>query len=260
MKERICKAFCDTVSTRNVPAGLAVSTTVASINGDPIGFYVVGPLSDGRYRLEDSGLLMPYLQAIGSDLGNQTRLETFDMLLSEHNAAFDSDSLEIVSEPMIESEIPGAALRFVSLLLRVSDLVLMAQDKVVSTFKDDATSRLKERIGESANIREGEPLSGMLSDWEPDLVIKAKGRPPVAVFLVQTEHRILEAMLLHSEALQASEDARVVGMLEREGSISQKTRIRALNRLDAMAVFGSDEQSAINRVATEAIGRQSMLH
>lgn len=76
MKERICKAFCDTVSTRKVPAGLAVSTSVASINGDPIGFYIVGPLEDGRYRLEDSGLLMPYLQAVGSDLENQTRRET----------------------------------------------------------------------------------------------------------------------------------------------------------------------------------------
>ncbi len=260
MKERICKAFCDTVSTRKVPAGLAVSTSVASINGDPIGFYIVGPLADGRYRLEDSGLLIPYLQAVGSDLDNQTRRETFEALLYEHHAAFDSESLEIVSEPMIESEIPGAALRFVSLLLRVSDLAFMAQDKVASTFKGDAANRIKESIGGRALIREGEPLSGPLSDWEPDLVIEAEGRDVVAVFLVQTEHRILEAMLLHSDALKAFEPARVVALLEKESSISQKTRIKALNRLDAMAVFESDEQSAINRIATEAVGRRQMLH
>lgn len=260
MKDRICKAFCDTVAIHDVPVGLAVSTTVASINGDPVGFYIVGPLDDGRYRLEDSGLLVPYLHAAGADFDNQTRREAFDELLAQHHAAFDEDIMEIVTEPMVQADVPSGALRFVSLLLRVSDLVLMAQEKAASTFKDDAAHRIKERLAGQARIREGEPLSASLSDWEPDLVIEAEPRDPVAVFLIQTEYRILEALLLHSEAINAGAAAKVVALLERESSISQKTRIRAHNRLDVVPIYEGDEQSAINRIAVEAVGRGRALH
>jgi hypothetical protein len=68
MKQDFCKAFCDTVSVRDVPAEQAKCTSIANINGDPVGFYVVGPLPHGRFRLEDSGQLIPCLSATGADL------------------------------------------------------------------------------------------------------------------------------------------------------------------------------------------------
>ena len=40
MKDQLCKAFCDNVQVRRVPAGLAVSTSFLSPEGDRIGFYV----------------------------------------------------------------------------------------------------------------------------------------------------------------------------------------------------------------------------
>lgn len=260
MKQEICKAFCNSITVRDVPAGLALSTTVASINGDPIGLYVVGPLDDGRYRLEDSGLIMPSLFAMGADIENETRRQAFDEMLAEYNASFDEDTMEIVSDPLVMSDVPAAAIRFVSLLLRVSDLALMAHDKAASTFKNDARSRLIARIAQSADIQEGGALSDDLAEWEPDLVIRAPDREPVALFLVQTDHRAMEAMLLKADVDRANSPGSVVALLERENSISKKTRIRAHNRLDAVPIFDGDEASAINRIATEALGRRGVLH
>lgn len=261
MKEELCQAFCNSISVRSVPTGLAISTTVASIDGDPIGFYIVGPMEDGRYKIEDSGLVVPALYAAGADLENETRKQAFDVLLSENSASYDHESMEIVSEPMVKADVPGAALRFVSLLLHVSDLSLMAHDKAASTFKNDATVRLRERLPENAIIQEGGSLSDESPDWEPDLVIRADSREPVALFLVQTDHRALEAMLLKADIDKANARGRVVALLENVGSITKKIRVHAANRLDVVPIFSGDEATAINRIATEALGRRrGVLH
>lgn len=260
MKDQLCRAFCETVSVREVPAGLAVSTTVASLHGDPIGFYVVGPLLDGRYRLEDSGLLVPYLQAIGADLDNDTRRETFMNLLEEHHASFDDETFEIVSESVVMTDVPAASLRFVTLLLRVGDLSFTTQERVASTFKSDVAARIRDAVAGRAVIREGEPLSGEVPDWEPDLILEAENRDPVAVFLVQTDARILEALMLQAEALQRNVPASVIALLERENSVSKRTGLKARNRLETVPVYEGGQVDAIARIAREAIGRNSTVH
>jgi hypothetical protein len=260
MKDQLCKAFCDTVTVREVGAGLAVSTTVASVHGDPIGFYVVGPLLDGKYRLEDSGLLVPYLQAIGADLDNESRRETFTTLLDEHQASLNEDTFEIVSEPVLKAEVPAASLKFVTLLLRVADLSFMSHEKVASTFKHDAAARIRDAVGDRAAVREGEPLSAEVPDWEPDLVLEARGRDPVAVFFVQTDTRILEALMLQAEALQKNVPAAVIALLERDNSVSKSKGLKARNRLETVPVYEGGEADAIARIAREAIGRPSTVH
>ena len=55
MKDALCKAFCDQLAVRSIPAGLAVSTGFTLSNGEPLGFYIVGPDGTGRFRLEDDG-------------------------------------------------------------------------------------------------------------------------------------------------------------------------------------------------------------
>ena len=263
MKEEICRAFCDSISVRTVPAGLALSTTTASINGDPIGFYAIGPLDDGRYRLEDSGQIVPFLYAVGADLENEMRRETFDAILAEGSSVLDTETLEIVSEPILQSDLPSAAVRFVSLLLRVGELANLTQERVANTFKHDATNRVAERLAKIASdvkVRTDGSLSESLADWEPDLVIETEDRSPVALFLIQTDHRALEARLLQADADRNSVPVSVVGLLERESSVGRKTKVRLNNRLDAVPIFGGDEESAINRVAIEALGRQKVLH
>ncbi len=52
MKEEICRAFCNEIRVREVPAGLAVSTSLRRSDGDAIGFYVIkNPLEPGLSHL-----------------------------------------------------------------------------------------------------------------------------------------------------------------------------------------------------------------
>ncbi len=75
MKDLLCKAFCEQITVRDVPAGLAVSTAFNLSGGEPLGFYIVGPDSTGRYRLEDDGTTIPMIEAVGIDLETPTRTE-----------------------------------------------------------------------------------------------------------------------------------------------------------------------------------------
>ncbi len=254
MKDEICRAFCDSITVRTVPAGIALSTTAATINGDPIGFYAI-ELPDGRFRLEDSGLIVPFLYAVGADLENDGRREAFEEILSESDASFDDDTLEIVSNPVLRRDLPHAAVRFVSTLLRVSDLSALAQEKVASTFKSDATTRLKERLAGQAEFREAEPVSAALSEWEPDIIVQAPSRDPVAVFLIQSDQRALEALLLQADSEKHLLPVSVVALLEHDMSVSKKTRIKVANRLEATPIFGGGEADAINRIALSVLGR-----
>ena len=138
MKADLCKAFCDQLTIRDVPAGLAVSTAFAFTNGEPIGFYVVGPDTRGRYRLEDDGTTIPMIEAAGVDLETQTRQDAVAALLEEYGALYESDSGEIKTPPIDEADIPSTGLKFVALLLRLQDLVLLTSERAVSTFREDA--------------------------------------------------------------------------------------------------------------------------
>ena len=84
MKEALCKAFCDELRLREVPAGLAVST-VYDWMGEPLGFYIVGPDTLGRYSIEDDGTTMPLIEAAVTDLESPTRAEALEINLTSRH-------------------------------------------------------------------------------------------------------------------------------------------------------------------------------
>jgi len=83
MKQKLCKAFCDDLSVQKVPAGLAVTTAFAGADGDHIGFFVI-KTSDTKYRIEDDGVTLPYLEGSGLDFNSGTRGEALSELQSEY--------------------------------------------------------------------------------------------------------------------------------------------------------------------------------
>ena len=262
MKEQLCKAFCDDISVREVPAGLAVSTTFRRTDGDAIAFYVVrdGALP-GFARLEDDGDTVPYLQACGVDFSTQTRVSAFESLLDEYGAEYDSDEAVVHTPFLKEKDLPKAAMRFVALLLRFSDFLLLSQERVESTFKEDAAKRIKERIGEHAKISESAPVTSRLSEFLPDMVIRAENRIPVAVFLSQTSQHVYEAILLQMAALyEAQEPLSVIAVLESDASISRELRKRAMNRLGSVTIYTGDEDAAVERIEREALGSKPTYH
>ena len=263
MKEELCRAFCDEIRVTDVPIGLAVSTFFRRADGDSVAFYVVrDPTRVGVSRLEDDGETVPYLEACGVDFSTQTRQRAFQELLTEHGAEFDEEEAVVRTDEMPESELPKAALRFVALLLRLSDFLLLTQEHVDSTFRDDARQRIKEAIGDRAVIRDDEAVNARLGEVVPDMVLRSGVRPPVAVFFAQTSQRVSDAVFLQMAALyEAKQPLSVIALLEKEQSVSKELRQRAANRLTTVPVYTGDESAAIQRIEREVIGPDpTVLH
>jgi hypothetical protein len=103
MKEEICRAFCDEIRIKEVPAGLAISTAFRKADGDAIAFYAVrNPIEPALVHLEDDGTTVPYLEAAGVDFETQTREKAFASILEEYGAQYDSNEAIIRSAEMPE--------------------------------------------------------------------------------------------------------------------------------------------------------------
>ncbi len=254
MKEELCKEFCDQILVRDVPVGLAIGTQYVGIDGDFIGFYVIGPDMNGHFHIEDSGTTIPILEACGADVSLESRAIIFRELLSEYEVEYDEDRSELKTRALNKAEIPKAALRFVALLLRLQDLTFLTKERAESTFKQEVIRDVIAEIGKRAKVTLDDIVSQALSDFRADIVIRSIDRPPVAIFLVRDSSRMYEAMLLDSEAKsKARTECRVVALMENENSVSKKVLGQAMNRIIPLHYRG-DEQIAISRIGSESLG------
>lgn len=262
MKEEICRAFCNEISVKEVPVGLAVSTAFRRSDGDAISFYVIRSQEvTGLARLEDDGTTISYLEACGVDFETQTRQRALEELLSEYHAEHDPDENTIRTAEMKESEIPRAALGFAALLLRLFDFLLLTQDHVESTFKEDAVKQIKSAIGPRASVRENSPVSEKLAEVIPDIVLHADARDPVAIFLSQSASRVHEAIFLQMAALyEAKQVLSVVVLLEKESTLSREMHRRARNRLGVVTTWEGDQLAAVQRIEREVLGTNAVMH
>jgi len=262
MKEELCRAFCNEISVKEVPVGLAVSTPFRRSDGDAISFYVVrNTTQPGIAHLEDDGQTMAYLEACGVDFETQTRKKAFEALLAEHGADYDEDENVIRTPNLKEQDLPRASLGFVALLLRLFDFLLLTQERVENTFKEDATRRIKQAIGDRAVIHENAPVSERLTEVLPDLIVTAPKRAPVAIFLSQSATRVHEAIFLQMAALyEAKEPLSVVALLETEGTLTSNMHRRARNRLSAVTTWEGDQAAALQRIEREIVGAEGTIH
>jgi hypothetical protein len=261
LKDALCKAFCGDLTLTDVPVGYAVSTTFRRDDGDSVGFYIVrDDRRPGLFRIEDDGTTIPSLEAAGVEFSTEARSEAFATLLETHDVEFDEDEFVLRTGLLREAALPAAAMKFVSLMLRMSDFLLLTREKVASTFKEDAAQLIRDRIGDRAEIIEGEPVSASLQDTLPDMVLRAPHRRPVALFFGTSEKRVYEAILLQMQALyEAEEDIAVVALLESDGVLNRDLRRRASNRLEALPTFKGDEIEAVHRVEREVLGGSARL-
>ncbi|MEO1200588.1 MAG: DUF1828 domain-containing protein [Pseudomonadota bacterium] len=254
MKEELCRAFCDDISLTEVPSGLAIGTAFRRDDGDRIAFFVI-ETDKNHVRLEDDGATIPYLAEAGVEFETETRRRALDELLSKAEATIDDDDPTIRTFPFLRDKIGKRAIEFVSLMIRMHDFLLLTQEKVASSFREDAAERIRLAIGDRARIRENEPVSASLSETSPDLIIEAKDRTPVAVFFGNSSNRVHDAIFLHQAATyEIRQELSVVALLEDDNSVSQELRRRASNRLASVPVYHRDEEAAIARISREAIG------
>ena len=259
MKDLLCKAFCQDLSVRKVPAGLAISTAFTSSDGDRVGFYVVE--NAGKFRIEDDGLMLPTLEASGVDFKSGTRGEALHELLHEYGVSIDQEDREFFIGNLLEESVPAAALKFVAFSLRVRDFMLMTEYRVATTFREDAARALQEIAQGKATFEENVPVLSSLSDIPADFVMKAPNQRPIGVFLGTSESRILEAIVLHMRVRhEVKANCGIVALLESGHSVSARTRQQAMNRLDAVAEFRGDEASAVGRIMQEVLGDDRVVH
>ena len=256
MKEALCLAFCGDLKLTDVPVGYAVTTTFRRDDGDSVAFYLVRDKTrPGIYRIEDDGTTISFLEASGVDFSTDTRSEAFEALLESHGVEFDEDEMLLHTDSVAENELPKVAMRFLSFMLRINDFLLLTKDKVASTFKEDAANRILERLEGKAVVEQDKPVSPLLSDTVPDMVIRASGRTPVAVFFGTSAQRVNDAIFLQMQSLyEVKEAVQVVALLEREQVIGHDLRRRAANRLAALPIYRDDETTAITRIEREAMG------
>ncbi|MDF1631981.1 DUF1828 domain-containing protein [Mycoplana sp. MJR14] len=254
MKADLCRAFCDDITVTNVPAGLAVGTAFRRDDGDRISFYIL-QADDGRYRLEDDGATIPLLEGAGVDFETETRRRALDSLLAGVDAYFDSEEATIKTNPFPVYEVATRALNFVSVMIRMNDFLLLTQEKVISTFREDAAQAIRLGVGDHAQIREGEAVNARLSEVKPDMIVEAKDRPPVAIFFGNSPGRVHDAIFLHqTAAYEVKQDISVIALLEQDNSVPIELRRRATNRLTTVPVFRQDEDAAVARIVREALG------
>lgn len=255
-RDALCRAFCDNIQIRDVPAGIAVSTGFATANGDRIGFYVCRNETNGLYRIEDDGVTLPTLEASGVDFRSATRQIALEELQQEYGVSLDSDTREFIIESITEEFLPRAAMRFVAFSLRVRDFALMTEMRTAGSFRDDVKRMLSNALHGRVTMEENKPVSEALSDFIPDFVLRPTGRPPVGVFLGTSEARVLEALFVHMRARhEVKEPVSIIALLEKGRSVSAQVRRQATNRLTAVAEFRGDEVAAIHRIADEALGQ-----
>lgn len=250
-KQLLCEAFCQDLNVHDVPAGLAVRTGFSSRDGDAIGFYVTRhPQDAGQWRVEDSGLVVPMLEAAGLNLESGARAAAFHRLLAEYSVSYDAEAMELHSEYVSEADLPAEAMKFLALLLRVQDLELLSPETVANTFREDVVSDLDRLFANRAAIAYRVPPHKRLAEFEADAVIK-NGDNLLALYLATTDERVNEAVILWMENQRLQTGVKVALMLEREKppQINNRSLRRAMNRLDATTVYRDDEEGSLSRVA-----------
>jgi hypothetical protein len=256
LRNALCSTFCGDLTVREVPAGLAVSAMFEGVDGDRLGC-LVEKIGD-EWRLSDDGAFLGDLEGYGVDVRRGGRAEFLARALRPAGAVVDADTLQIVAK--IDGELaPEHILGFLAATSRAQDVTFWSKERVRSTFKEDATDALREALGDAADLDGASAVDGTLVEFPADLIIRPRGGSGAgsvtAVFLVQAMDALQEALLLTLELRAHSRtDVRVAALIE-DGTLNMGAAkaIRALNRIDTISVFRTDEHEAALKIARTAI-------
>src|SRR4051812_11037242 len=94
LSQKLCKTFCSGITVNPVASGYAISSAFEDDSGDKISFYL-SPALDGFYQIEDDGSYLAHLAAKDIPIGEGTRGQLLDAILSKADAYWDKETLEI---------------------------------------------------------------------------------------------------------------------------------------------------------------------
>ena len=200
--KEICGTFCDGLALREIPIGYAIRTPFKGEDGDAVALYLRRDAhSPSQYRLEDDGGTIAYLQEEGFSLENEQRAAEFRRLLAEYGCQFDESAYLIHTDYMDEERAPAFFLKFMSLMLRVSDLRMLSRERVRDTFKSDLQDFIEQAFAGIAVVERDVAPSPALLDYVADSVVTAPN-VKLAIYAGTTEVKALEALVLWQELVR----------------------------------------------------------
>jgi len=251
LKSSLCQAFCGGLQAHPVPSGLAISTLFEDSSGDRISFYL-SETADG-FVFEDDGSYLADLIARDIPINAGARSDMLDAILQEGGAFWDRDSYEIKTDPFPAPDVAQRAMAFLSSLIRVRDLGLVSRERVRSAFRDDFIREVKAKFGQHIEIEENVAPSVDMKDYPADVVIRANGLKTAAVYLINNDAKLNEALLAWIDRGFENRDVAMIGLLEDSGlhSISRKRFGRAQNKRLPMPIFRDDKDAALQFIMSE---------
>jgi hypothetical protein len=252
----ICKAFCGPVALHSVPVGYALRTPFRDTDGDPITIYIrrdEASLED-RFRLEDDGQTIGFLETSGVDFDTDSRFSVLAEMLREHDAYYDEEDVIIHTQYLPLHEVPNACVQFTGLLLRLNDLLLLSPGRVTRTFREDLIALVKHQFGEAA-VELNRPLNNAMKDYVVDIIVRSDDGRALAIYAATSETKALEALLFAREC-RDQKISTVRAMLILENAKPRNIYIRTLSRVmnsDLLLASMDGEEIAIRRKMQESL-------
>lgn len=255
MQSTLCREFCGNLHVDKVMAGWLITTPFTMPDGDPVRFYIMDGGPDLVW-LEDDGTQVGMLEAEGVTLEKgSSRRDDFDLTLSLHGAHFDEQTGLICSEKMSRDVVAEAAIKFMSLMMRIQDFALLSVERVRNAWHEDVVRRIHKAYDGVAAIEENSPVSSEFSNWPADVVIRKSGLQPTAIFLATSNSKGLQALVLKME-LEKYQDipCSVILIVERptKTTLTEPTYALSQSRLDRVLSFVGAEGDMVAAIGKTA--------
>ena len=255
MQSALCDAFCGNLHVDKVMAGWLVTTPFTMPDGDPVRFYIMDSVS-GMVWLEDDGTQVGMLEAEGVILEKgSSRREDFDFTMASYGASYDDQTGLICSERMPRDQVAIAAVKFMSLMMRIQDFALLSVERVRNAWFEDVVRKIHQAYDNVAKIEENAPVSSEFSNWPADVVIRKEGTDPTAIFFATSNSKGLQALVLKMELEKYQQvPCRVILIVERPTTktISEPTYALSQSRLDRVLSYVGAEGDMVNAIGKTA--------
>lgn len=249
LDRQICEALCKGFIVRSVPIGFAIASPFDWFAGDKMIFYA--RTRGALVRFEDSGSTLFELEGAGVDLSSATRLDMLRELCREHGVTYDEEESSFFTQYVRAEEVGLSAIRFMSFLHRVQDLLFTVRTRISNTFRDDLIAAIEERFGGDAVVLTNEPPVPSLPYYIADVIVKNASGKVAAIFPATTEEKALIATLFAKE-IELKHIENVVSFLIFEqmstAKISRDTQARAMNSELQLATWEGGKIQVLDKI------------
>lgn len=246
---QICDALCGGFTARAVPIGFAIKSPFDWFTGDKMIFYA--RTKGALVRFEDSGSTLFELEGAGVDLNSSTRMDSLRQLCADAGVTFDEEDSHFFTDYVRAGEVGLAAIKFMSFMVRVQDMLLTVKSRVASTFRDDLIAAVQDRFSDDAEVIINDAPVSELSYYVVDIVVKHKSGKLAAIFPATSEEKALSATLFAKE-LELKHIDNVVPFLvfENAGSsrISKDTQAKAMNSELQLATWDGGHSEVLDKI------------